>query len=104
MSTPIDIEFLPDPTISCTNCQACCCRLEVMILTDTGVPKEHIKVDRWGAETMRQLDDGKCSALNRETNMCTIYDNRPWVCREFEMGSFECQDERAEGLEQNDSN
>lgn len=98
MTDIIDIEYLVDPSISCTSCQACCCRLEVMILTDTGVPKEHIKTDRWGAETMRQLDDGKCSALSRETNMCTIYENRPWVCREFEMGSFECQDERELGL------
>ncbi|MDB1126133.1 YkgJ family cysteine cluster protein [Vibrio algarum] len=97
MTKNIDIEFVVDPTISCLDCKACCCRLEVMILTDTGVPEEHIKVDRWGAETMRQLDDGKCSALNRETMMCTIYENRPWVCREFEMGSFECQDERTEG-------
>ncbi|WP_413283206.1 YkgJ family cysteine cluster protein [Vibrio sp. MA40-2] len=98
MTTNIDIEYLPDPSISCADCKACCCRLEVMILTDTGVPEEHIQVDQWGAETMRQLDDGKCSALDRETNMCTIYENRPWVCREFEMGSFECQDERALGL------
>jgi len=98
MTKTIDIKYLPDPTINCTNCEACCCRLEVMILTETGVPEEHIQVDRWGAETMRQLDDGKCSALDRETNMCTIYEQRPWVCREFEMGSFECQDERAESL------
>ena len=98
MTTNIDIEYLSDPNISCADCKACCCRLEVMILTDTGVPEEHIQVDQWGAETMRQLDDGKCSALDRETNMCTIYENRPWVCREFEMGSFECQDERALGL------
>ncbi|MEZ9706549.1 YkgJ family cysteine cluster protein, partial [Vibrio breoganii] len=29
-----------------------------------------------------------------ETLMCTIYENRPWICREFEMGSFECVDQR----------
>ncbi|ENM3977588.1 YkgJ family cysteine cluster protein, partial [Vibrio cholerae] len=23
-----------------------------------------------------------------------IYENRPWICREFEMGSYECRDER----------
>ncbi|EOX1815554.1 YkgJ family cysteine cluster protein, partial [Vibrio cholerae] len=22
------------------------------------------------------------------------YENRPWICREFEMGSYECRDER----------
>jgi Fe-S-cluster containining protein len=81
--------------ISCANCQACCCRLEVMILTDTGVPDAHISTDKWGAETMLRLDDGWCSALDRETLMCSIYENRPLICREFEMGSYECSNERA---------
>ncbi|HAV1540527.1 YkgJ family cysteine cluster protein, partial [Vibrio parahaemolyticus] len=34
------------------------------------------------------------AALDRDTLMCTIYENRPWICREFEMGSNECLDER----------
>ena len=81
--------------VSCSNCQACCCRLEVMIITDTGVPERHIALDKWGGETMLRLDDGWCSALDRETLMCSIYENRPWICREFEMGSYECKNERA---------
>jgi Fe-S-cluster containining protein len=43
---------------------------------------------------MNRLDDGWCSALDRQTHLCTIYENRPWICREFEMGSDECQSER----------
>ncbi len=66
-----------------------------MIITDTGVPEEYIAVDEWGAETMLRLDDGWCSALDRETYLCTVYDKRPWICREFEMGSYECEQERA---------
>ncbi|WP_051083815.1 YkgJ family cysteine cluster protein [Dasania marina] len=81
--------------VTCSNCQACCCRLEVMIITDTGVPDRHIARDKWGAETMLRLEDGWCSALDRDTMMCSIYENRPWICREFEMGSYECRDERA---------
>lgn len=88
----------PDPTVTCSSCQACCCRLEVMIITDTGVPQHHIQVDEHGGETMRQLDDGLCSALDRDTMMCTIYNSRPWVCRVFEMGSYECIVERKEHL------
>jgi Fe-S-cluster containining protein len=90
----IKIKNVSNTEVTCSNCQACCCRLEVMILTDTGVPQEHISVDEWGAETMLRLDDGWCSAVDRETLMCTIYENRPWVCREFEMGSYECKTER----------
>ena len=81
--------------VACSNCQACCCRLEVMLISDTGVPDIHIAIDEWGAETMLRLDDGWCSALDRETFMCTIYENRPLICREFEMGSYECRNERA---------
>ncbi|MFT5528635.1 MAG: Fe-S-cluster containining protein [Alteromonadaceae bacterium] len=91
----IHIKNVAEPAITCSSCQACCCRLEVMIITDTGVPEKHIAVDEWGSETMLRLDDGYCSALNRETYMCSIYENRPWICREFEMGSYECRDERA---------
>ncbi|GIU11763.1 zinc/iron-chelating domain-containing protein [Shewanella sp. c952] len=65
-----------------------------MIITDTGVPETYIATDEWGAETMLRLEDGWCAALDRETLMCSIYENRPWICREFEMGSYECRVER----------
>ncbi|MEP1446325.1 MAG: YkgJ family cysteine cluster protein [Paraglaciecola sp.] len=94
----IDIKFIPSTEITCANCQACCCRLEVMLFGDVGVPKKHIHVDANGSETMLRLDDGWCSALDRDTFMCTIYENRPWICREFEMGSYECIDERLEKI------
>lgn len=94
----IKVTNLPEPEVTCANCQACCCRLEVMIITDTGVPEEHIATDVWGGEVMARLDDGWCSALDRDTLMCTIYENRPWICREFEMGSYECINERTENM------
>lgn len=82
------------PEVTCSNCQACCCRLEVMIITDTGVPEQYIEYDQWGGETMLRLEDGLCAAVDRENGMCTIYENRPWICREFEMGSYECIEQR----------
>ena len=42
----------------------------------------------------RRLDDGWCAALDRNTMMCTIYEKRPLICREFEMGEVECLNER----------
>lgn len=90
--------ILPTVEINCSNCQACCCRLEARIISDTGVPEHHIDVDEYGNESMLRLDDGWCSALDRNTLRCTIYENRPWVCREFEMGSYECITERAKEL------
>lgn len=44
---------------------------------------------------MERLDDGWCAALDRKTMTCKIYQKRPWVCREFEMGAYECLIERA---------
>lgn len=86
----------PNPPVLCSNCAACCCRLEVMLVTDTGVPARFIEQDRWGGETMRRLDDGWCAALDRDSMRCTIYANRPLICREFEMGSAECVEERGD--------
>jgi len=87
-----------DADISCANCEACCCRLEVLLLTDTGVPERFIEIDRWGGMTMARLDDGWCAALDRNTMMCTIYQKRPLVCREYEMGDVDCIIERTANL------
>ena len=65
-----------------------------MLITDTGVPDEYIEFDEWAGETMKRLDDGWCVALDRSTMLCSIYEQRPLICREFEMGGYECLDER----------
>ena len=94
------IEFTtrPDSDISCSNCEACCCRLEVMLITDTGVTDNFIEFDKWGGMTMARLDDGWCSALDRNTMSCMIYEKRPKICRDFVMGESECVSERAVNL------
>ena len=91
----IEAENLPDSDVSCSSCQACCCRLEVMLITETGVPERFIATDQWGSRTMARLDDGWCAALDRNTLSCSIYQKRPFICREFEMGGYECIVERA---------
>jgi Fe-S-cluster containining protein len=93
----IAVTLLPEPTgeVTCASCAARCCRLTVMLLTDTGVPERFIEYDEWGGETMAQGDDGWCLAVDRNSMLCTIYENRPLICREFEMGADECLTERA---------
>ena len=92
----LSIVNLPvESSISCSNCQACCCRLEVLLISDTGVPERFIERDHLGSEVMKRLEDGWCAALDRDTLLCSIYEQRPWICREFEMGSYECLVERA---------
>ncbi len=89
----------PEASVSCDNCEACCCRLEVMLITDTGVPDRYIEIDRWGGMTMARLNDGWCSALDRNTMKCMIYEKRPLICREFEMGDADCVEERTVNLQ-----
>ncbi len=87
-----------DTIITCASCKACCCRLEVMLMGDDDVPLELTEVDRWGGRIMARLDDGWCAALDRETMLCRVYDRRPFVCREFEVGASDCIAERSATL------
>lgn len=80
--------------ISCANCKACCCQLEVLLMGDDDVPARLTIEDQWGGTVMRRLDDGWCVALDRDTMLCTIYQRRPGVCREFEVGDYGCLEER----------
>ena len=95
MSQTIPHTQLPtEPEISCSTCAACCCQLEVMLFGDEGVPQRFIDTDQWGSEVMRRLDDNWCAALDRNSMRCTIYEVRPMICREFELGAAECLEER----------
>ena len=67
-----------------------------MLISDTGVPERFVEEDERGGRSMARLEDGWCAALDRSTLLCGIYDRRPWICREFEMGGRECLDERGE--------
>jgi Fe-S-cluster containining protein len=84
--------------ISCASCQACCCRLEVMLMGDDQPPEHLTGQDEWGGWVMRRLDDGWCAALDRDTLRCTIYSRRPTICRDYQLGDSDCLAERAKGL------
>jgi Fe-S-cluster containining protein len=82
--------------VSCSGCEAACCRLQVLLIGDNGVPQEMSERSSWGGEVMRRGDDGWCAALDRDTMLCTLYAQRPQICRDYEMGGRECLDERVE--------
>jgi len=69
-----------------------------MLMGDDDVPAEMTAMDRWGGHVMARLDDGWCAAIDRDTMRCRIYERRPMVCREFQVGSSECIEERAKCL------
>lgn len=84
----------PSPAVACSNCAACCCQLEVMLIGDAGVPARFTDENNWGGVVMRRLDDGWCAALDRDTMRCTIYELRPDICRAFAMGDRDCLEQR----------
>ena len=85
-----------DPAIRCSDCKACCCKLEVMLMGGDDVPPQFTQQDQWGGWVMARLDDGWCAALDRNTMRCRIYERRPAICRDFQMGGSDCISERSD--------
>ncbi|MCG6940260.1 MAG: YkgJ family cysteine cluster protein [Thiohalocapsa sp.] len=81
--------------ITCANCAAVCCRLEVPCIGDHDIPEHLTEYDGAGYLRMRRLDDGWCAALNRAEMNCGIYARRPLPCRELQTGGPDCLAERA---------
>lgn len=82
-------------TITCSNCEACCCRLEVLLMAGDDIPPRFSGVNQWGGWVMSRLDDGWCAALDRATMRCTIYARRPAICRDYQAGDDDCLEQRA---------
>lgn len=94
MSLPAENDAGTSPAISCSSCKACCCRLEVMLMGDDDIPPELTEQDRWDGWVMARLDDGWCAALDRNTMLCTIYERRPMICHDYQVGDSDCIEER----------
>lgn len=65
-----------------------------MLLGEDDVPAALTRRDRWGGWVMHRLDDGWCAALDRQTMLCTIYERRPFICREYQAGDYDCLEQR----------
>lgn len=81
-------------SVTCSTCAARCCSLEVMLMGEDDIPAHLTETDAWGGTAMARLEDGSCAALDRKTMLCTIYERRPAICRDFELGGYDCLAER----------
>ncbi|MCA1595693.1 MAG: YkgJ family cysteine cluster protein [Chloroflexi bacterium] len=92
---------VPDVTVpeSCEGCGACCSHLVANLLSGD---EKLIPPELWdthgggrfpgsGIAAMKRDSSGRCVALDRETNRCTIYAQRPHSCRAFTRGSDACR-------------
>jgi Fe-S-cluster containining protein len=64
----------------------------VGLIEGVDVVPEDMVVEHDGQRCMEQRGDGACVALDHVTKLCTIYETRPQVCRDFERGSGLCRD------------
>jgi Fe-S-cluster containining protein len=71
-----------------------------MLMGDDDIPVEFTVEDQWGGWVMRRLDDLWCAALDRNTMRCRIYERRPIICRDYQMGESDCIGERSRLLVQ----
>ena len=91
--TPV-YEPVIDPSVHCSSCEAVCCRLLVVLMPDDVVPARFIARDERDLEVMARGEEGWCAALNLDTMQCSIYEQRPYICRGFAMGGPYCLSER----------
>ena len=64
-------------------------------MSEDDVPAHLVAEDEEGGQTMARLADGWCAALDRDTLACRIYERRPTICRDYEVGGSDCLLERA---------
>jgi Fe-S-cluster containining protein len=61
------------------------------------VPEAFV-VEHGGVRCMDQRGNGACVALDPMTQLCTIYENRPQTCRDFQRGESLCRRILAQSL------
>ncbi|GMU82951.1 MAG: hypothetical protein AMXMBFR47_28220 [Planctomycetota bacterium] len=97
------------PTLDCQTCGACCAEFDVLL---TGAEVEEFEADPHFLELtilyppqqwrfMRRDEvTGRCVALEGplSKNRCTIYERRPFLCRDFAAGSRQCHEARQKVL------
>lgn len=80
--------------VSCERCDAVCCRLTVVLMPEDSVPEHYTDYTDAGLHVMAQDAEGWCVAVDSHHLHCTIYEDRPSICRRFSMGGPYCREVR----------
>jgi Fe-S-cluster containining protein len=87
-------QFMMLPT-KCETCGACCINkfddkwIEVSNEDALHIDKKHLQYGDIFPFAMKQDEKGRCVCLDKD-NRCTIYENRPQICRTVQMGDEIC--------------
>ena len=79
-----------DDIPACAGCGRCCHQV-VELIDEVDQVDEAFVVEHDGVRCMEQRGDGACVALHPVTKLCTIYEDRPRTCREFDRGGELCR-------------
>jgi Fe-S-cluster containining protein len=79
-----------DDLPACAGCGQCCHLTVELCPLDDDVP-EQLVVEHGGVRCMEQRGDGACVALDPVSRLCTIYERRPQICRDFNRGGALCR-------------
>lgn len=90
-----DIDSGIDASVSCTACEAVCCRLTVVLMPGDDIAPHLTERTAHGIDVMARDEEGWCVAVDARHMCCSIYDSRPAICRKFAMGGPYCRDIRA---------
>ncbi|MET0549100.1 MAG: YkgJ family cysteine cluster protein [Xanthomonas sp.] len=88
------------PAIACDRCDAICCRLTVLVMPGDQVPEHLTEYTREGLHVMARDEDGWCVAVDGARMCCSIYAQRPAICRKFAMAGPYCREIRRTHHEQ----
>ena len=70
-----------DASIACGDCDAVCCRLTVVLMPEDSVPAHLTARSMHGPDVMARDEDGWCVAVDPSRMNCSIYEQRPAICR-----------------------
>lgn len=70
------------------------------VLPGDEVPAHLLDTDDYGCTVMARNEEGWCAAIDPYHLRCTIYPQRPAICRQFRMGGDDCRSVRQDYLHQ----
>ncbi|HVI59932.1 MAG TPA: YkgJ family cysteine cluster protein [Luteimonas sp.] len=85
----------------CSDCDAVCCRLTVVLQPEDRIPGHLTTRNDDGLHVMARDEEGWCVAIDAAHMRCSIYDTRPGVCRRFEMAGPYCRSVRDDYADRN---
>ena len=83
-----------DGEVLCSNCDAICCRLTVVLMPGDAIPERFTEYTEAGLHVMARDEDGWCVCVDSARMCCSIYETRPAICRQFAMAGPYCREIR----------